>query len=75
MAQHFAKKTEKSRQTATNVHDVSYELTGSELVALLLESGEIKPAPAINRAQRVALSYIITLMKTKPATDASKLPR
>lgn len=35
------------------IHDITYELTGDELVALLLESDEIKRwMPAFNRAQR-----------------------
>ncbi len=39
------------------VNEVSFEITGSELVALLLESHEIKRLnPAVNRAQR-ARSY------------------
>ncbi|MCB0567679.1 MAG: GIY-YIG nuclease family protein [Phaeodactylibacter sp.] len=61
VAQHFAKKTEKAGKLQQHVHDVSYELTGSELVALLLESGEIKRLhPPINRAQRVQrFPYII----------------
>lgn len=54
IAEHFADKTEKAGKLQRMVHDVSYELTGSELVALLLESHEIKRLrPAINRAQRV----------------------
>ena len=35
------------------MHDISYEITGSELVALLHESHEIKQLhPSVNRAQR-----------------------
>ncbi|MCB9265331.1 MAG: GIY-YIG nuclease family protein [Lewinellaceae bacterium] len=54
VAEHFANKTEKAGKLQQHVHDISFELTGSELVALLLESHEIKRLrPSINRAQRV----------------------
>lgn len=61
IAEHFADKTEKAGKLQRHVHDVSYELTGSELVALLLESHEIKRLrPPVNRAQRVRkFPYII----------------
>lgn len=53
VAEHFADKTEKARKLQQLVHDISYEITGSELVALILESHEIKRLmPSINRAQR-----------------------
>ena len=40
-----------------NVADISYELTGNELIALLLESREIKRLwPEYNRAQKIAFS-------------------
>ena len=36
-----------------NIHNISYELTGNELIALLLESGEIKRLwPEYNRIQK-----------------------
>jgi DNA polymerase-3 subunit epsilon len=54
VAQHFSKKTEKALRLQKYVHEITYEITGSELVALLLESFEIKRMrPFINRAQRV----------------------
>jgi DNA polymerase-3 subunit epsilon len=54
IAEHFADKTEKARKMQERMHDLSYELTGSELVALLLESAEIKRLqPSLNRAQRI----------------------
>jgi len=54
VAEHFAQKTEKARKLQRHVHDISFQLTGSELVALLLESHEIKRIrPFINRAQRI----------------------
>ncbi len=53
IAQHFADQTPKGHEIAKSVADLSYELTGSELVALLLESEEIKRLmPPINRALR-----------------------
>lgn len=54
VAEHFADKTDKAAKLQQSVFDVSWEITGSELVALLLESHEIKRLrPAINRAQKV----------------------
>jgi DNA polymerase-3 subunit epsilon len=53
IAEHFQDKTQKAGLLQTHAHDISYELTGSELLALLLESHEIKRLhPMINRAQR-----------------------
>ena len=61
VAEHFAKKTEKARRLQHHVHEVTYEVTGSELIALLLESFEIKRLrPKINRAQKIRnFPYII----------------
>lgn len=58
---HFAKQTEKARKLYQAVHEITYEETGSELVALLYESHEIKNLhPEINRAQRAkAMQYVI----------------
>jgi len=45
--------TKKAMQMKTQITDISYEITGSELVALLLESFEIKKhLPLYNRSQR-----------------------
>jgi DNA polymerase-3 subunit epsilon len=51
--------SKKAITMANAIHDVSYELTGSELVALLLESHEIKRhKPVFNRSQvRSVFSY------------------
>ena len=59
--QHFSKTTSKSGLIHRFVRSLSYELTGSELVALLLESHEIKTlGPYINRSQRRrSFPYII----------------
>ena len=51
---HFSnEKTEKAIKMIEDVHDISYIKTGSELIALLLESDEIKVnKPKFNRRQR-----------------------
>ena len=52
VGEHFAQKDQKSNRLHQQVHSIRFELTGSELVALLHESNEIKRLqPAINRAQ------------------------
>ncbi len=67
VAEHFKVKTEKARKLQQAVHDVSYEITGSELIALLMESHEIKRLmPSINRAQKVRqYPYIIHTFENK----------
>jgi DNA polymerase-3 subunit epsilon len=51
--QHFKENTSKSGKMQQRVHDITFTLTGSELIAVLLENGEIKRLqPEINRAQR-----------------------
>ncbi len=53
IASHFTEKSTKSAKLQRLVHDITYELTGDELIALLLESNEIKRLlPPVNRAQR-----------------------
>lgn len=61
VAQHFAKASEKAAKLQRHVTDISYELTGSELIALLYESQLIKDLkPYINHAQRqVQFPYMI----------------
>ncbi len=52
--EHFADQTPKGEKLRAGVADFSFEITGSELVALLLESAEIKRLqPVINRALRL----------------------
>lgn len=52
--EHFADLSPKGEKMRQGVADFSFELTGSELVALLLESAEIKRLqPRINRALRI----------------------
>lgn len=56
---HFQNRTtKKALEMKMNIADVSYEVTGSELLALLLESDEIKKhKPLYNRAQRRTLYH------------------
>lgn len=50
--------TKKALEMKQKIHSISYELTGSELIALLKESREIKEyKPRYNRAQRRSTSY------------------
>jgi len=59
--QHFSKTTQKAERLQKMVADLSFEVTGSELTALLLESYEIKALkPEVNKAQRTtAYPYFI----------------
>ncbi len=51
--QHFADNTAKANKLQQRVHDITFEVTGSELVALLLEEQEIKRLqPEVNRQLR-----------------------
>ncbi len=51
-------KSERAIKMVDEVHNISYELTGSELIALLLESDEIKTKkPKYNRKQRRAANH------------------
>lgn len=61
IAQHFNDHSTKGSRITEKVADITYEVTGSELVALLLESEEIKRLqPRINRAQRgTKFNYVI----------------
>jgi DNA polymerase III subunit epsilon len=52
--EHFADVSKKTAIMQDQTHSITYQLTGSELAALLLESAEIKRIlPPINRAQRI----------------------
>ena len=78
VATHFANKTEKARKLQEHAFDLTFELTGSELVALLLESHEIKRLrPPINRAQRLRnFPFVIHSYYTKAgylAFDVTKV--
>jgi DNA polymerase III subunit epsilon len=54
MFEHFADLTAKGEKLREGVNAISYEVTGSELVALLLESAEVKRLqPRVNRALRI----------------------
>ncbi len=51
--QHFAEISNKSGKMQQRVHDITYHITGSELIAQLMENAEIKRLqPEINRTQR-----------------------
>jgi DNA polymerase-3 subunit epsilon len=51
--QHFKEHSSKSGKLQQRVYDITHTLTGSELIAVLLENAEIKQLqPEINRAQR-----------------------
>lgn len=65
--EHFSQDTPKSNLMYQTVRSISYELTGNELTALLLESHEIKRiSPWINKAQRSkTLPYAIFKYKTE----------
>lgn len=53
VASHFVKQTKKAATLQKQVHGLDFEETGSELVALLKESAEIKAhQPPINRTQK-----------------------
>lgn len=67
MMQHFAATTRKTERMLNEVKNIDYILTGSELIAILLESYEIKAhLPEINRAQRTKeYPYFIYIQKDK----------
>jgi DNA polymerase III subunit epsilon len=51
--EHFASKLAKTQRMKESIHDITWEVTGGELIALLHESEEIKTiSPQYNRAQK-----------------------
>ena len=63
--QHFTGTTSKCKKIQNNVFKITYEETGSELIALLKESEEIKiHKPILNRAQRKS-RFDISLYSSK----------
>ena len=51
--QHFSKTTKKAENLQKYAHNISFELTGSDLASMIHESNEIKKhRPEINKAQR-----------------------
>jgi DNA polymerase-3 subunit epsilon len=75
--QHFTGKTSKCLKIQSQVYAVTYEETGSELIALLKESEEIKVnKPIYNRAQRKTLfNWALYKEKTKEGYLALKLEK
>jgi DNA polymerase-3 subunit epsilon len=59
--QHFSKTTQKAERLARVVADITTEVTGNDLLAMLLESHDIKALqPEVNKAQRTsAYPYFI----------------
>lgn len=77
ISQHFTSKVSKSIKIQKQVYAVTYEETGSELIALLKESEEIKiNKPIYNRAQRKTLfNWSLYTEKTKEGYLALKLDK
>lgn len=75
--QHFTGKTSKCLKIQSQVYAVTYEETGSELIALLKESEEIKVnKPIYNRAQRKTLfNWALYKEKTKEGYLALRLEK
>ncbi len=75
--QHFTSKVSKSIKIQKQVYAVTYEETGSELIALLKESEEIKiNKPIYNRAQRKTLfNWALYSEKTKEGYIALKISK
>ena len=65
--EHFTKQTRKAAILQKNTATISTEVTGSELIALLLESHEIKVlSPEMNKAQRIKyFPYVIHQFKNE----------
>ncbi|MCH8330782.1 MAG: GIY-YIG nuclease family protein, partial [Bacteroidetes bacterium] len=64
---HFTQVSSKSQKMKNNIHDISWEITGNEFVAFLLESSEIKRYwPLFNAAQkRVNDNYGVAVFTNK----------
>lgn len=77
ISQHFTSKVSKSIKIQAQVYAVTYEETGSELIALLKESEEIKiNKPIFNRAQRKTLfNWALYSEKTKEGYIALKVEK
>ena len=75
--QHFTSKVSKSIKIQKQVYAVTYEETGSELIALLKESEEIKiNKPIYNRAQRKTLfNWALYSEKNKDGYIALKVAK
>lgn len=70
--QHFAPQTNKAEKLQKYVAEIRYELTGSEIAALLKESVEIKRfKPSLNKAQRNS-EFPIAIRITESGDDGIK---
>lgn len=69
--QHFNKVTAKAAKLYQQVHEISFELTGNELIALLHEAHEIKTRqPEINKAlRRTNFPYFMGIVKDDEGYD------
>ncbi|PZD79707.1 exonuclease domain-containing protein [Mesonia sp. K7] len=65
--QHFTNESKKAKQMQREVNEITYELTGNDLIAMLKESNEIKKnKPIYNRAlKRDAFTYALKLDKNQ----------
>ncbi len=72
---HFNSKEKKGKSMLNDLYDVNYQLTGSELIALLVESEEIKKhRPWYNRARKADLfTHSINWMKDEKGIINFKL--
>lgn len=75
--QHFTGTNQKSKKIQAEVYAVTFEITGSELIALLKESEEIKiNKPKYNRAQRRSIfQWALYTEKTPEGYLALKLQK
>lgn len=75
--QHFTGTSGKSKKIQAEVYTVTFELTGSELIAMLKESEEIKVnKPIYNRAQsKTVLPWALYVEKNKEGYNCLKLQK
>ncbi len=70
--QHFSKHTSKADKLLNNVHEINFEITGSELLSLLKESKEIKEVhPIINKMQKTR-HYKFAIVKSQDKSGYHK---
>ena len=71
---HFNSKEKKGKRMLNDLYDVNFQLTGSELVALLIESEEIKKhRPEYNRTiWQISLHIALIGVKMKQVLSVLK---